>query len=90
MFSIFCLTLSESGLTIVHKVENHVDLKQLINNEKIKILTYNKPMDLISFSSNKSSPLLRLLTIGSKYDDRQLILERPDAVNWEKDLFGIT
>lgn len=75
------------GLFQKTRAENYADLKQLINNDKIKVFAYNKPMKLISFSSNDRSLLLRLLTVSGEYDGKQLILEGPNAVNWGKELF---
>lgn len=75
------------GLFRKTRAENYADLKQLINNDKIKVFAYNKPMKLISFSSNDRSLLLRLLTVSGEYDGKQLILEGPNAVNWGKELF---
>lgn len=75
------------GLFQKIRVENHADLKQLINNDKIKAFVYKKPMSFISFSSNDRSLLLRLLTVSGEYDGKQLILEGPNAVNWGKELF---
>ncbi|MCQ6963542.1 helix-turn-helix transcriptional regulator [Methanolobus chelungpuianus] len=75
------------GLFRKTRAENHADLKQLITNDKIRVFVYNKPMKLISFSSNDNSLLLRLLTVSGEYDGKQLILEGPNAVNWGKELF---